>query len=61
MASINTRNKRKAHARAKAGITEASLWRYKRDQQRAWLASGRDGSWFTGGMARSAKLIDSPY
>jgi hypothetical protein len=61
MASITTQNKRKARARTKAGITEASLWRYKREQQRAWLASGRNGAWFTGGMARNAKIIDAPY
>jgi hypothetical protein len=61
MASVTTQNKRKARARANAGITESSLWRYKREQQRAWLASGRNGSWFTGGMTRNMKIIGAPY
>ena len=43
MVSINTQNRRKARARAQAGVTESSLWRYKREQQRAWLASGQNG------------------
>jgi len=61
MASINTQNKRTSRERAAAKPGDAALWRYKREQQRAWLASGRDGSWFTGGIARHLKLIDSPY
>lgn len=62
MASINTRKTDAWRVPpVKAGINEALLWRYKREQQRAWLASGWNGAWFADGMARNSKTINSPY
>jgi hypothetical protein len=61
MASVTTRNKRKARARGNSRVTESSLWRYKREHQRAWLALGRNGAWFTGGMTRNMKIVGAPY
>jgi hypothetical protein len=37
----STQNRRKARVRARTGITEASLWRYEREPQRAWLVPKR--------------------
>jgi hypothetical protein len=61
MASINTQNKRKARSRAISAVNDSLLWRYKRAKQRAWLASGRNGSWFTGGVTRNLTIVGAPY
>lgn len=44
------------------------LWKFKRKRQRADIASVKSGAvrteqmnWFAGGMARKAKLVDSPF
>jgi len=56
-----------AHEQAHAS-SEKELWALKRQQQKKDLASIQSGrhsaasmSWFSGGRARGAKLVDSPY
>lgn len=48
--------------------SEQDLWAFKRQRQAADLRSVRAGrqpaaamSWFAGGKAKAAKLVDSPY
>ena len=49
-------------------VTEQELWSYKRAKQTRDLEHVRSGratndqmSWFSGGRARGAKLVNSPY
>jgi hypothetical protein len=51
-----------------AAATDLDLWAVKRQQQAKDLRSVRAGrqpaaamSWFAGGKAKAAKLVDSPY
>lgn len=41
--------------------SEASLWRWKRARQKADIASGIDGGWFTGELANQARAVNHPY
>lgn len=50
------------------GVPENDLWAYKRAMQARDLESVRSGhttteqmSWFSGGRARAARLVNSPY
>lgn len=47
---------------------DIDLWEFKRQRQRQDMAAGARGdvsqdqlSWFSGGVARNLRLIDSPY
>lgn len=58
----------RASPHAATGTTLQDLWAFKRQRQAADLrnvaagrASNADMSWFSGGKARAARLVDSPY
>ena len=61
MASITKTNRRRALERSKMMPSEASLWRWKRARQKADIASGIDGGWFTGELANQARAVNHPY
>lgn len=67
MSSNSIRDARGAE-RAVSVVTEHELWAFKRKLQardlrhvRAGRLSGSQLSWFSGGKAKAARLVNSPY